>query len=65
MGLVHTCTKYGYMQEQTKDMHDLEELLPLDTNYESPVSRLANLGLGKLCDESNMHHHTYHCENIT
>ena len=53
------------MQEQTKDMHDLEELLPLDTNYESPVSRLANLGLGKLCDESNMHHHTYHCENIT
>ena len=36
MRLVHTCTKYGFMQVHTKDMHDQEELSPNDLNYGKP-----------------------------
>ena len=28
MELVHTCTKYGYMQAHIKDIHDKEQLYP-------------------------------------
>ena len=30
MGLVNTCTNYGYIQAHTKDMHDKEQLFPND-----------------------------------
>lgn len=33
MELVHTCSKYGYMQAQITDMHDLEKLSPNDMSY--------------------------------
>ena len=48
IGLVQTCTKYGYMQANTKDMYEKEELIPNDMIFQSQDSRLAKLGLGKL-----------------
>ena len=33
MGIVPTCTKYGYMEAHTKDIHDLEDLFPIYMNY--------------------------------
>ena len=76
MGLVDTCTKYGYMKAHTKDMHDYEELSPKNMNYGNlsqqtcktwikKVSGLAKFGLGNSFHESNMHHHTYHFTSIT
>ena len=47
MGLVHTCTKYGYMKAHTKDMHEKEWLLPNEIIFGSQVRRLAKLRLGK------------------
>ena len=54
MGLVHTCTKYRYMQAHTKDMHDKEQLFPNDMIFGSQVSRLAKLRLGKFVNFSNL-----------
>ena len=48
MGLVHTFTKYWYIQEHTKDMHEYEQLFPNNMIMVCQVSRLAKLGLGKL-----------------
>ena len=47
MRLEHTCTKYGYMQAHTKDMHEKGQLFPNNMIMESQVSGLAKLGLGK------------------
>ena len=58
MGLVHTCTKYRYMQAQTKDMHEQDQLFPNNMIYGNSslqtckiqirkVSRPAKFGLGK------------------
>ena len=33
IGLVHSCTNYGYMQSKTKDIHDKEELSSNDMSY--------------------------------
>ena len=71
MELVHTCTKYGYMQLHTEDMHEKGQLFPNNMIMESQVSGLAKngirkiseltkFGLEKLFHQSNVHHHTYH-----
>ena len=65
MELVHTCTKYGYMQAHTKDMHEKEQIFPNDMIFGSQVSRLAKLRLGKLFPESNMHHYNYRIAHNT
>ena len=46
--LVQTCTKYGYMQAHTKDMHKKKHLFPNDMIFGSQDSRLDKLRLGKL-----------------
>ena len=33
MVLVHTCTKYGYMQAHTKDMREKEQIFPKNMIY--------------------------------
>ena len=33
MELVHTCTKYGYVQAHTKDMHEKEYIFPNNMIY--------------------------------
>ena len=48
MELIDTCTKYGYMQEHTNDMHDYEQIFPNNMIMVCEVSGLAKLGLGKL-----------------
>ena len=48
MELVHTCTKYGYMQAHTKDMHEKELIFPNDMIFGSKASGLAKLRLRKL-----------------
>ena len=48
MGLVHTCTKYGYIKEHTKDKNEQEQLFTNNMIMESQVSGLAKLGLGGL-----------------
>ena len=48
MELVHTCTKYGYMQAHTSDMRDLEQISPNNTNYRNSVD------LTKLDQESHV-----------
>ena len=48
MELVHTCTKYGYMQAHTKDMHEEESLFPNNMMFESQVNGLAKLRLQKV-----------------
>ena len=54
MELVHTGTKYGYIQEHTKDMHEKEQLFPNNMIMESQVSELAKSGLGKLVNFPNL-----------
>ena len=51
MELVHTCTKYGYMQAHTRDMPEGEEIFPKNMMFGSQVSGLAKMRLGKLCHE--------------
>ena len=65
MELVHTCTKYGYMQAHTRDMHEEEELFPNNMMFGSQVSGLAKLKLGKLCYESDMHHYNHRIAHNT
>ena len=65
MELVHTCTKYMYMQAHTRDMHEKEYLFPNNMNFGSQVSRLVKLRLGKLCHESDMHHYNYQIAHNT
>ena len=60
-GLLHTCTKYGYMKAHTKAVHDYKDLFTINMNY----GGLANIRLGKSCHKGNMHHHTYHFANNT
>ena len=64
MGLVHTCTEYGYMQAQTKDMHDLEQLFYNNMIMESQVSGLAKLGLGMLVNFPNFDYES-HAMSVT
>ena len=59
MELVHTCTKYGYMQPHTRDMHEKKQLFYNDMIFGSQVSGLAKLRLGNLCHETNIHHHNF------
>ena len=59
MELVHTCSKYVYMQAHTKDMHEEEQIFPNNMMFESQVSGLAKLRLRKLCHESDMHHYNH------
>ena len=59
MELVHTCTKYGYMQAHTSDMPEGEEIFPKNMMFGSQVSGLAKMRLGKLCHESDIHHYTH------
>ena len=54
MGLVHTCSKYGYMEAHTKDMNEKGYLFPNNKIMESQVTGLAKLGLGKLVSFSNL-----------
>ena len=57
MELVHTCTKYGYMQVHTRDMHEEEQLIPNNMIFGSQVSGPYKLRVGKLCHKSDMHHY--------
>ena len=65
MELVHTCTKYGYMQAHTRDMHEEEELFPNNMMFGSQVSGLDKMRLGKLCHESDMHHYNHRIAHNT
>ena len=65
MELVHTCTKYEYMQVRTRDMHEKEQLFPNDMIFGSQSSGLAKLRLGKLCHERDMHHYNYRMAHKT
>ena len=47
------------MQAHTRDMHEEEELFPNDMMFESQVSGLDKMRLGKLCHESDMHHYNH------
>ena len=65
MDLVHTCTKYGYMQAHTRDMHGEEELFSNNMMCGSQVSGLAKLRLRNLCHESDMHHYNHRTTHNT
>ena len=64
MGLIHTCTKYGYMQAHTKDMHEKEKLYPNNMIMESQlrtcqieitkISELFKFGFEKSMDLPNL-----------
>ena len=54
MELVHFCNKYGYMQAQTRDMNEKEQIFPNNMIFGSQVSELAKLSLGKLVNFPNL-----------
>ena len=65
MELLHTFTKYRYIQAHIRDMHEKEKLFPNNMIFGSQVSGLAKLRLGKLCHESDMHHYNYRIAHKT
>ena len=65
MGLLHICTKYGYLKEHKKHMHDKEFLSPNDMSHGKSSQPTCQIGLGKSCYENNMNHQTYVFANST